>query len=160
MWYVIIPAPNAALCSDDYNNADRLDDLNFPWGDRQPTRDRSRIGTNVAVVLNTDPKLTPVSRQSEHLRTSCEDRLTMALLTTTTAPLSSPNPAAKAGVLPYNKTIEADAIVVAAIELIRAQDISVAGLLHQVRPSTALMWASPVPRANTTCIVRWIGPTP
>ncbi len=55
----------------------------------------------------------------------------MDFLMTTTDPLPGLDPAAKVGVLLYDKTIEVDAILATSIDLIRAQGISVAGLLQR-----------------------------
>jgi hypothetical protein len=55
----------------------------------------------------------------------------MNLLMNTADPLSSQDPAAKVGVLLYDKALEVDAILAASIDLIRAQGLSVAGLLQR-----------------------------
>ena len=55
----------------------------------------------------------------------------MNFLMTTENPANGLDPAAKVGVLLYDKTIEVDAILTASIDLIRAQGLSVAGLLQR-----------------------------
>jgi hypothetical protein len=59
----------------------------------------------------------------------CEDGMAMDL-TQTTEP--APDPAAKVGVLLYDSTVEVDALLAAAIPLVRAKGITVAGLLQRL----------------------------
>src|SRR6185503_11545491 len=59
----------------------------------------------------------------------CEDGTAMDLTQTTQL---TPDPAAKVGVLLYDSTVEVDALLAAAVALVRAKGITVAGLLQRL----------------------------
>lgn len=81
---------------------------------------------------------------------------------TTPDPLSVLDPAAKVGVLLYDKTIEVDALLAASIDLIRAQNISVGGLRQhfgeRLPNGKRSMWVEDISTAQTIRLDQPRGP--